>query len=91
MYKFLGEGISISKVHGQPRQVNWNGKEVIVLPMYHPAAALRAGEVMKQFLEDFKKLPTLLKGGNEIARVEVKLETTTPTKAKAEEEQLKLI
>jgi DNA polymerase len=34
-----------------------------IIPMFHPAAALRAGEVMKQLEESFKKIPALLKGG----------------------------
>lgn len=56
MYKFLGEGVSISRVHGSPRTINWNDKRVTIFPMFHPAAALRTGEVMDQFLADFRKL-----------------------------------
>jgi len=52
MYKFLGEGVSISKIHGVPRKVG----KYYIFPMFHPAAALRAGEMMKEFVEDFKKL-----------------------------------
>lgn len=32
-----------------------------IIPMFHPAAALRAGEVMKQLEESFKRIPSLLK------------------------------
>jgi len=53
MGKFI-PGVKISQVHGQPRNINWQGKNVIVIPMFHPAAALRAGEMMKKFKEDFK-------------------------------------
>ncbi len=56
MYKFLGEGVSISRIHGQLRKINWQGREILIFPMYHPAAALRAGEVMREFENDFKKL-----------------------------------
>lgn len=53
MNKFLPDA-RISKVHGQVKKVSWNGQTIIVIPMYHPAAALRAGEIMKQLKEDFK-------------------------------------
>ncbi len=60
MGKFLPEA-KISLVHGQIKQVPWKGKAVTVIPMYHPAAALRAGEVMKKIKEDFLKIPEALK------------------------------
>lgn len=60
MGKFL-PGAKISQVHGRIQQVTWRDKEVVVVPMYHPAAALRAGEIMKQLKEDFKVIPEALK------------------------------
>ncbi|OGY08710.1 MAG: hypothetical protein A2700_02285 [Candidatus Blackburnbacteria bacterium RIFCSPHIGHO2_01_FULL_44_64] len=60
MNKFL-PGEFISKIHGKPRVVKWHGKDVTIVPMYHPAAALRAGAVMQQFKEDFQSLPQFLK------------------------------
>ncbi|MBI2590922.1 MAG: uracil-DNA glycosylase [Candidatus Blackburnbacteria bacterium] len=59
MGKFL-PGEKISQIHGKPRELKWRGRDVIIVPMYHPAAALRAGVVMQQFVEDFKKLPQIL-------------------------------
>lgn len=50
----------ISKVHGKPRRVTWRGRDVTVIPMYHPAAALRSGEVMQQIREDFKVIGEVL-------------------------------
>ncbi|MDD3679662.1 MAG: uracil-DNA glycosylase, partial [Candidatus Shapirobacteria bacterium] len=38
MNKFL-PGALISQVHGQPRFADFNGREYIIFPMYHPAAA----------------------------------------------------
>lgn len=86
MYKFLGEGISISRIHGVPRLVTWNEKKVTIFPMFHPAAALRAGGVLAQFEEDFKKLRSFVDhGGQEPEVIQTKTET------RPEEEQLKLI
>ncbi|KKU65025.1 MAG: Phage SPO1 DNA polymerase-related protein [Candidatus Amesbacteria bacterium GW2011_GWA1_47_16] len=58
MGKFI-EGLTISRVHGQPRFVDFAGSRYIVYPMYHPAAALRAGSVLEQFRQDFNKLKAL--------------------------------
>lgn len=60
MGKFL-PGAKISGVHGKKFDLIWNGKNIIVVPMYHPAAALRRGEVMQQIKNDFLKLPSYLK------------------------------
>ncbi|KKU04185.1 MAG: Phage SPO1 DNA polymerase-related protein [Candidatus Woesebacteria bacterium GW2011_GWE1_45_18] len=63
MGKFL-PGTKISIVHGKVFDVNWRGRQIKVVPMYHPAAALRNGNVMIQIKEDFLKLPELLKEVN---------------------------
>ena len=60
MGKFL-PGERISRVHGKMKKVFWKGKNAVIVPMYHPAAALRNGEVMKQLKEDFKQIPEALK------------------------------
>lgn len=59
MGKFIPD-VSISRVHGQPRFVDFQGSRYIIFPMYHPAAALRAGAVLKEFQQDFNKLKQLL-------------------------------
>lgn len=59
MAKFLPE-VKISQVHGRIHRVKWEGKTMFVLPMFHPAAALRSGQVRNQFVEDMKKLPKVL-------------------------------
>ncbi|MDO8503677.1 MAG: uracil-DNA glycosylase [bacterium] len=59
MGKFL-PGVLISKVHGKPKVVMFHGKNVTVLPMYHPAAALRSTDVMRQLREDFETIPKVL-------------------------------
>lgn len=57
--KFL-PGVLISQVHGQPRFVDFAGKEYIVYPMYHPAASLRNGKIKALEEEDFLKLGQFL-------------------------------
>jgi DNA polymerase len=49
-------GEAISRVHGQPRRKD----NRIVVPMYHPAAALHQGSLRKVIEADFAKLPDFL-------------------------------
>lgn len=55
MNKFL-PGEYISQIHGQKRNIDFGGRKYIVIPMYHPAAALRNAKIMKEIKEDFQKL-----------------------------------
>lgn len=49
-------GDSISKVHGHLRRQN----EMYFLHMYHPAAALHAGNLRKTIEDDFRRIPQAL-------------------------------
>lgn len=49
-------GERISRIHGQPKRV---GRRLIV-PMYHPAAALHQQALKATILDDFAKLPRIL-------------------------------
>lgn len=49
-------GTPISRVHGQAREVGGR----LVLPMYHPAAALHQGSLRRTIEEDFLKVPAYL-------------------------------
>jgi uracil-DNA glycosylase len=83
MGKFL-PGATISSIHGKVQRVKWKDKDIIVVPMYHPAAALRNGNMMFSFKDDFRKVPEILKL--------VKEEEKTKVKEKKEEvEQMNLI
>lgn len=59
MGKFLPEA-KISQVHGQPRWVDYKTQKILILPLYHPAAALRAGNILQAFKADFAQIPQLL-------------------------------
>lgn len=61
MAKFL-PGVFISNVHGKVREVDWKGEKILILPMYHPAAALRNGEVKEKLKADFQIIPEVLLG-----------------------------
>ncbi|MEI6850407.1 MAG: uracil-DNA glycosylase [Candidatus Saccharibacteria bacterium] len=53
-------GQKISVVHGQPKQINFGEGNIIVVPLYHPAAALYNGGMRSTLIEDFKKLPKII-------------------------------
>jgi DNA polymerase len=52
-------GEYISRAHGLARYWDFAGRKIIVLPLYHPAAALRSDSVRAQLQEDFKKIKIL--------------------------------
>lgn len=49
-------GERISQIHGQARRFG----DLTVVPMYHPAAALRDGSLRAVMRQDFAQIPTLL-------------------------------
>lgn len=55
MARFLPDA-KISAVHGQARRVHGR----LVVPMFHPAAALHQARFKEPLIEDFKKLPALI-------------------------------
>lgn len=60
MAKFLPD-VYISQVHGKKFDIEWNGKNIVVVPMYHPAASLRNGKVLEDEKKDFVNLKDILK------------------------------
>jgi DNA polymerase len=59
MAKFI-PGVKISDVHGKEKIIDWKGRKMIIIPMYHPAAGLRNGEMKRRTIEDFSKIPDIL-------------------------------
>lgn len=53
---FLPE-LSISQVHGQPKRY----KGQVYLPLFHPAAALYNGAMRQTLIDDFAKIPAIIK------------------------------
>ena len=59
MAKFL-PSVFISSVHGKKYEATWGGKNIVVIPMYHPAASLRNGNVLRMEEADFITLKSIL-------------------------------
>lgn len=67
-------GERISRIHGQPKK---DGKRLIV-PMYHPAAALHQQALKATILEDFAKLPRILAEAEAAREAEAKVKEPPP-------------
>lgn len=50
-------GLKISQVHGQPKRY----KGQVYLPLFHPAAALYNGGMRQTLIDDFLRIPAILK------------------------------
>lgn len=68
MAHFILDG-KISVIHGKPVTVN----NKLIVPMYHPAAALHQPALKNVLIEDFKKLPGIIERG----LMEIKEKTIT--------------
>ena len=56
--------LRISEDHGQPKRIKvlLDGKEesIVILPLYHPAAALYNGGLRETLLQDFQSVPSII-------------------------------
>lgn len=52
--------LRISAVHGQPKRVSLGTRQQVILPLYHPAAALYNGGLRQTLIDDFTQIPLIL-------------------------------
>lgn len=59
--------LQISKIHGQPKRIQLalhddktKSLPIVILPLYHPAAALYNGGMRQTLLDDFAAIPSIL-------------------------------
>jgi DNA polymerase len=55
-----GSQQGITRVHGRPQERPVGEREVILYPLFHPAAALRTPSVHGELRQDFGRIPALL-------------------------------
>ncbi len=58
-------GRTITEVHAQPKRVVVGKSKIVILPLYHPAAALYNGSLRSTLMEDFQVIPVVLNKINE--------------------------
>lgn len=67
----------ISRVHGQKKEINWEGLNLILVPLFHPAAALRNPQIAHQLREDFLSLPQIIRAIKEKKKKKEKKEKSS--------------
>ena len=55
-----GRPAGITRVHGQEQETTLGGRQVLLYPIYHPAAALYTPRMLDVLKSDFARLPELL-------------------------------
>jgi DNA polymerase len=53
-------GQKIGEIHGQPQAMKLGNKQIILMPLFHPAAALYNGSLRQTLVDDFLKVPEVL-------------------------------
>ena len=57
-------GLRISQGHGRPRRVRLHELEFVVIPLYHPAAALYNGGMRQTLIDDFMRAAAFVQQDN---------------------------
>jgi DNA polymerase len=58
-----GRPLGITRVHGQEQELTIAGRNLVLYPLYHPAAALYTPAMLKVLESDFARLPEIIGGG----------------------------
>ena len=84
-----GKPLGITRVHGRPQPRRIGGVDLVLYPIFHPAAALYTPAMMTTLEGDFARLPELLAGPVEVpapAAVRVPVTIGAPPEPVAEPE-----
>lgn len=54
-------GMKIGAIHGQPKRIAFGGHKIVIMPLFHPAAALYNGGLRQTLIDDFLKMPEVLR------------------------------
>jgi|SRR3989338_267635 len=53
--------MKISQIHGQPKRIKFGDDYLVIVPLYHPAAALYNGSLRQTLIDDFLNVPMIIK------------------------------
>lgn len=53
-------GMKISEVHGEPKRVAFGDQKIVIMPLFHPAAALYNGGLRQTLIDDFARVPQVI-------------------------------
>ena len=54
-------GQKIGQIHGQPKRISFGDHKLVIVPLYHPAAALYNGGMRQTLIDDFLRVPEVIK------------------------------
>lgn len=52
--------MKISQVHGQAKRIQFGDHKLVIVPLYHPAAALYNGSMRQTLIDDFLMVPKII-------------------------------
>ena len=52
--------MKIGQVHGQPKRIQFGDHKIVIMPLFHPAAALYNGNLRQTLLDDFALVPAVV-------------------------------
>lgn len=50
----------ISQIHGQAKRIKFGDDKLVIIPLYHPAAALYNGGMRQTLIDDFVNVPKII-------------------------------
>lgn len=50
----------ISQIHGEAKRITFDGSKIVIVPLYHPAAALYNGGMRQTLVDDFLHVPKVI-------------------------------
>lgn len=53
-------GKLISQIHGEPKRIQFGNETLVIVPLYHPAAALYNGGMRQTLIDDFLRMPEIV-------------------------------
>lgn len=54
-------GMRISAIHGQPKRIQFGKHKLVIVPLFHPAAALYNPAMRQTLVDDFLRVPEIIK------------------------------
>lgn len=54
-------GMKIGEVHGEAKRIEFGDHKIVIMPLFHPAAALYNGSLRQTLIDDFLKVPEVIK------------------------------
>lgn len=53
-------GMHISQIHGEPKRIRFGDHKIVIVPLFHPAAALYNGGLRQTLIDDFCRMPNII-------------------------------